>query len=81
MTLQSISNNQLNQGHPGHLTSYIILTNTGEVVLPNGPSKLIQLHQQIRFTSTTTAEAATTTVVPNAPIVVCKRRSQSCPWR
>jgi hypothetical protein len=29
--------------------------------LPNAPSKLVQLHQQIRFTSTTTAEAATTT--------------------
>jgi hypothetical protein len=41
----------------------------GEAVLPNVFPKLIQLHQQIRFTSTATAEAATATAVPNAPFV------------
>jgi hypothetical protein len=33
-------------------------------------SKTNQLHHRIRFTSTATAEAATATAVPNAPILL-----------
>jgi hypothetical protein len=49
--------------------SLIHVTKSGEAILPNVLLKWFQLHPQIRFTSTATAGAATTTAtnVPNTP--------------
>jgi hypothetical protein len=51
------------EGYFGH---FILYTGRGSCFAKEY-SKLIQLHHQIRFTSTATAEAATATAVTNAP--------------
>jgi hypothetical protein len=57
------------EGYYGHFTlSPTFHVQPGEVVLLNVSPKRFCLHQQIRFTNTATAGAATATAVPNGPL-------------